>query len=296
MAGRRFRWLAWAAAASAYLQVALGGVVRVSGSGLGCENDWPLCQGRLLPPLEPHAILEYAHRTVGTLTGLLIIATVVIAWTRYRRLGSVTWLATGSLAAVVVEGLVGAVVVFRDLAGWLVLVHMALAMVIIGGLAGAAVFALPPAAGAARPGLRRLLALAAALTFLMVLTGSAVVATGADRGCHSWPLCAGGLGLDFGGVNAFTMLHRLTVGVAALVVAYALVRALGGAAPAPLRLAAALSLGLLAAQALLVGVGAALTEDDALWNGLHVAVASAVWMGVVVAALLSLPRAAAGSS
>ncbi|TMD17067.1 MAG: heme A synthase, partial [Chloroflexi bacterium] len=64
------------AAIFAYLQIALGGVVRVTGSGLGCP-DWPLCHGRPYPPADLNAIIEYSHRTVGAITGVLIIATVV---------------------------------------------------------------------------------------------------------------------------------------------------------------------------------------------------------------------------
>jgi len=51
-----FRRLAVVTAVFAYLQIALGGVVRVSGSGLGCP-DWPLCQGRPYPPADAHAML-----------------------------------------------------------------------------------------------------------------------------------------------------------------------------------------------------------------------------------------------
>src|SRR6266849_7992348 len=78
-----FRKLAVATAIFAYLQIALGGVVRVSGSGLGCP-DWPLCNGRPYPPADLNAIIEYSHRTVGAVTGVLIIATVVAAWAVFR--------------------------------------------------------------------------------------------------------------------------------------------------------------------------------------------------------------------
>jgi len=71
-----FRRLAVVTALFAYLQIALGGLVRVSGSGLGCP-DWPLCNGRPYPPANLHSIIEYSHRTVGAVTVVLIIATVV---------------------------------------------------------------------------------------------------------------------------------------------------------------------------------------------------------------------------
>src|SRR6202171_4701899 len=138
-----FRRLALVTAAFAYLQIALGGVVRVSGSGLGCP-DWPLCHGRPYPPADVHAIIEYSHRAVGSVTGILIIATVVFAWLVWRsRRPVVAWLATASLIGVVGEGLLGAQVVKTELASWLVLFHLALAMIILGFLVAAAVKSMP---------------------------------------------------------------------------------------------------------------------------------------------------------
>src|SRR6266702_8065510 len=136
------------AAIFAYLQIALGGVVRVTGSGLGCP-DWPLCHGRPYPPADLHSIIEYSHRSVGTLTGLLLIATVVLAWIVFRQQRPlVAWLATGSLVAIAVEGALGGVVVANELAPWLVLVHLGLAMIILGFLLATAVMSLPASTGA----------------------------------------------------------------------------------------------------------------------------------------------------
>src|SRR5438132_8385281 len=78
-----FRRVAFLTVLFAYLQIALGGVVRVTGSGLGCP-DWPLCNGRPYPAADVHSIIEYSHRTVGAVTGILLIATVVLAWTVFR--------------------------------------------------------------------------------------------------------------------------------------------------------------------------------------------------------------------
>jgi heme A synthase len=93
-----FRWLAAVTALFAYLQITLGGLVRVSGSGLGCR-DWPLCDGRPYPPPDVHSVIEYAHRLAGTVTGFLILATVVGAWLLFRRQHRVPLLATAALAA-----------------------------------------------------------------------------------------------------------------------------------------------------------------------------------------------------
>src|SRR5713226_2954337 len=96
-----FRRLALVTAIFAYLQIALGGRLIVTKTGLGCP-DWPLCHGRPYPPADPHAIIEYSHRAVGSATGILIIATVVLAWVVFRtRRPLVAWLATASLIGVV---------------------------------------------------------------------------------------------------------------------------------------------------------------------------------------------------
>jgi heme A synthase len=281
-----FRRLAVLTAVFAYLQIALGGVVRVSGSGLGCP-DWPLCHGRPYPPPNVHAIIEYSHRAVGSVTGVLIIATVIVAWVVWRtRRPIVAWLATASLIGVVGEGLLGAGVVANELASWLVLIHLGLAMIILGFLVATAVMAMPPASGVPGPGFRRLAAIATGGTYLLLLTGSTVVASGADTACRSWPLCGAGFTPDFSGMNAFTMLHRGSVLVIGVLLVLFLVRAAGRPGVTSLSVATLVVFALQIA----VGAGAAVT-DGMLFNGLHVALATLVWAGTLSTALLILPRA-----
>jgi heme A synthase len=283
-----FRRVSVLAAVFAYLQIALGGIVRVSGSGLGCP-DWPLCHGRPYPPANLHAIIEYSHRTVGTITGVLIIATVVGAWLVFRsRRPIVAWMATASLVAVAAEGALGGVVVANELAPWLVAVHLGLAMIILGALIATAALAMPESLGVGSPLFYRLSALAMAATYVLLLSGSTVVASGAGEQCRSWPLCGGGFAPDFGGVNAFTMLHRGLVLVIAAFLGYYLLMSVRQCA----RWARNFAIATLAALGVQVLVGAAsAVTDGALANGLHVALATLVWGGVCTTALLSLPRA-----
>ena len=281
-----FRRLAVVTAIFAYLQIALGGVVRVTGSGLGCP-DWPLCHGRPYPPANLSSIIEYSHRAVGSVTELLILATFFGAWVVWRgRRRVVAWLATAALVAGLSEAALGGGVVANELASWLVLIHLAVAMVILGLLVATAVMSRPPSAGLADQGFRRLAAIAVGATFLLLLTGSTVVATGADAACRSWPLCGSGFTPDFGGMNAWTMLHRGSVLVIGLLLLFVLVRA---ARLPGLRSAAIATLAVLGLQ-VAVGAGAAVT-DGAFFNGLHVGLATLVWAGVVATALLTAPRA-----
>lgn len=285
-----FRRLAVVTVLFAYLQIALGGIVRVSGSGLGCP-DWPLCNGRPYPPANIHSIIEYSHRTVGSITGLLIIATVITAWIVFRkRRPYVAWLATASLIGVAGEGALGGVVVVSALAPWLVLVHLGLAMITMGFLLATAVMAMPASAGVPNVTFRRLAFGATAATYLLLLTGSTVVASGADNSCNSWPLCGNGFAFDFTGARAFTMLHRGSVLVIGLLLMYVLFtavrrwRSVDG-----VRLVAGLGIVAFVLQ-VAVGAGSAI-NGDGVFDGLHVALATLVWAGVLGTALLTLPRA-----
>src|SRR3989441_12078738 len=80
---RRFLTLAWAAAVCTYLLIVLGAVVRITGSGLGCGDHWPLCNGHLFPPLNDiPTVIEWSHRLVAALLSILVFALVVLDWRR----------------------------------------------------------------------------------------------------------------------------------------------------------------------------------------------------------------------
>ena len=63
----RFRWLALAAALTTYLLIVVGGIVRVTHSGLGCGRAWPLCNGQLFPALDGPVFITLSHRFLAAL-------------------------------------------------------------------------------------------------------------------------------------------------------------------------------------------------------------------------------------
>ena len=250
--GRRrggwLRGLALASVVAAFALIVLGGVVRVTGSGLGCP-DWPLCHGNIIPPLEKTAIIEYSHRLVASgIVGPLIIATCVVAWIGYRRERRLVIPATAAVILLLAQGGLGGVTVLTELPSHIVAAHMALAQALLGCLILILVAAYRitgPATGsprltAATPGrpigetagrkgngadrFPRLALISAVATYVLLLSGSFVTATpGALAACPDWPLCQGiGISLPSGHLSAIHMLHRVVAAGIGLLIIYTL--------------------------------------------------------------------------
>ncbi len=282
-----FRALAIAAAAVTYALVVLGGVVRVSGSGLGCP-DWPLCHGRPYPPLELHAIIEYSHRTTASLASTLVVLTAIVAWLAWRRRRDIIGAASLAFLLLVVQVLLGAITVRLELPPIIVLAHLATAMALLGALCVTATGAMVGPIAASSDRLAGLWArTAAAGTFVLILSGSLVVGTGASGACGAWPLCGGGFSFAFDRLPAVQLLHRGLAAVIGAVIILALVAVLRRHRRNPaVRTTVALTLTALALQ-LAVGAAVVLLHLPAALRGLHLALATAVWAGTVVLAVLA---------
>jgi len=283
---QRFRWLAGLTTLLVFVQITLGAVVRVSGSGLGCGNNWPLCGGRLTPVDRTTAIIEYGHRAVGATAGLLVVLTLLTGWLLFRRNRSaIVWLLVATAVLIMVEAALGALVVFNGLAGLLVLLHLAIALTLIALLLTIIVRAYDPTPTVLPRRLGRQMIISIGVTFVLVLSGAAVVATDSDRACKSWPLCAGGLPAN--AAASYTTVHRLLAGIFGLFVAYTLIRVIRscGAKSVPGR-AATLTLLLILLQ-VAVGYPVAV-KPIMLFQGLHVALATGVWCGIVTVGALTL--------
>jgi len=116
-------------AAATLLLIAIGAVVRTTESGLGCP-DWPLCHGGLLPPWERIAIIEYTHRTVASVVGVLIVWVAV--WTLRRHAGdrALAGLAAASLPLLALQAWLGKETVERELPAEVVTFHLATGLVL----------------------------------------------------------------------------------------------------------------------------------------------------------------------
>ena len=285
---RGFRLLAVAAALAGWALVAVGGVVRVTASGLGCPH-WPLCTGHAVPLGTRASAIEYSHRAVVALVIVLVVAVAIWAWRSYRSRPDVVWPAVAAVVLVPMQALLGAVAVWLELPGWVVAFHFVVGLLFLATIvaAAAACFRRPNRAGS--PGFVRLAWGSTLAGLALVSVGAAVVASDAAGACgKQWPGCNGGFAA--GGADAWLQVgHRMLAYTVTVLTVALLVSALRGRGPMP---AAALPLLAVLVQ-ISFGVAIVLVGGDGraheILAALHVGGAGVVWGTLVMLAVVSGP-------
>jgi heme A synthase len=131
------RRLVLATGIATFVLIIVGGVVRVSDSGLGCGpagsgfHGWPFCNGDVVPGVDLNSIVEYTHRVLAIVVGFMILSIFVLAWRRQRQ-----YLAPAAalLVLVIAQGALGGATVEENLEELYVAAHLGLAMLLLGGL------------------------------------------------------------------------------------------------------------------------------------------------------------------
>jgi protoheme IX farnesyltransferase len=198
------RRLAWTGAALAFGLIVLGGVVRITGSGMGCGDHWPLCNGEWFPPLDLPTMIEIGHRWAAALVSLVVLGTTGLAWVYCRRDRRIRNPATLASVLLIVQVLLGAVTVKLSLPPWVVITHFANAMLLLAVLIVIALRlghregSLPVNGLGAAPTSNRhpahgLVLTVAATGFAVILFGAQVANFDAGLLCLGLPLCNGTL-------------------------------------------------------------------------------------------------------
>lgn len=106
---RRFSRYAWIVLAYTVLVAVWGAFVRATGSGAGCGNHWPLCNGEVVPRAPAvETLIELSHRLTSGLLGPMTIVLAVWAVRRFGWRHRVGVAAVVGLVLTIVEGLIGA--------------------------------------------------------------------------------------------------------------------------------------------------------------------------------------------
>jgi len=296
------RRLSYAALALAFLHVAFGAVVRISGSGMGCGDHWPKCYGYWFPPFDrPDLVIEVMHRYFAAGLGTTILALFAVAFFRRRErgVGGPGGVLRASLVAV---GLVllaagfGAVTVKFANAPWSTVAHKAIAATLLATLAATVVRAggfgagalearSPDAAGPVARRTVRAATAAAALALTAVLLGALTAKLpGAAVACQGFPLC--GEGSSAGGAQHVQLTHRV---VAYLLSFHLLGVAIGVTRRREARPVVRAAYAALAVVALQIALGAAmvLAHLPAVLRSLHQANGVLLWVVTFIMAYMS---------
>lgn len=137
----------WATATifAVYFLIFIGGLVRVSGAGLGCP-DWPRCYGLWIPPTSADQLpsqydpltfnpvltwIEYLNRLVGVIVGFFILILAGLAVKNFSKQIHIVVPSLAALILVAFQGWLGKIVVSSDLHPFIVTLHLVMALGIV---------------------------------------------------------------------------------------------------------------------------------------------------------------------
>ena len=301
-----FRRLAVATTVSVFLLVGVGGLVRATGSGLGCPG-WPRCFGHLLPPFGQHgtalyhALIESSHRYVTFVLSVLVLALVIlaIASPQVRRRAGVTLGASAAAILLVFQAGLGAVVVKTELNPAIVTIHYANAMLLVAAILFTTIASFVDLRvyrpnGAHRGFARYVLALTVA-TFVLIMLGTYVRGRGAGLVFADWPLMNGRLVPSFAiPLAAVHFAHRLAALMVSLgVVGMVVLAARRERDRPPVRMLAFVAAALFLTQAML-GAGFVWSVMATFFVVGHELTGSLVWGAMVALTVLAYRLAPQG--
>ena len=291
----RFQKLAITTTGATFALIAVGGLVRATKSGLGCGDDWPHCNGRLLPRIESiTTAIEFSHRLVAALVVIMIGILLVAAWRGYRHSRRILWPSAAALVLVLIQAGLGAVVVGQRLRAVYVTAHFAVAMVLFATLLYGVVntYCIRRAEkGVTEPvigrSFARLATWSAVVTFALLLVGAYVRGANAGLAFPDWPLMGGRLIPRLGEHATPHFLHRLIALGAGVLVAMLIRRAFKTEAHEPAVRAIAATLGVLYLAQVLVGAANVWSRLSEAAVVAHVSLGALTWGAAATLAFVS---------
>lgn len=289
-----------------YLHLVFGGIVRISGSGMGCGDHWPMCNGRWFPDFtNPLVAIEWTHRLLAT---LVIVSIALLAFVAYRRRaetgisgpGGVLRGAVTALVLVIAVALLGMVTVKLGNRAGATVAHWTLALALLGVVLATAVRAGALGGERARTegGTRRAvrsLGAGAGLAFIAVVLGGLVAKfPDAAVACTSFPLCGDVPATAAKGASHLQMTHRVIAYLLffhVIGIAMAIGRRAGESAVVKHMARTAMALVL---TQVAVGAAMVLMTLPPLLRSLHQAVGILVWIALFLATYLA--RVASGAT
>jgi heme A synthase len=279
--------VAYLATVLAFAQIMFGAIVRITGSGMGCGDHWPTCQGYLFPPLSrPDLIIEVTHRYIAAAVTIAIVTLLTIAYARRSRRGvggpgGVLRSAILATCLVIVAAVFGGITVKLSLNPYIIVTHLAIAMALLAVLSVAVLRSGGwgfTGAGASSAKTYRGARAAVILTFIVVIMGALTAnVAGANVSCQGFPWCRSVV------VTGPPLHIQITHRVLAFLLFFHLIGLAIGVRKrreSPLvRRAAYASLGVIVLQ-VIIAAGMVEMHLPPSWRSLHEAVGTLAWLTI----------------
>lgn len=293
-----YRRLALATLIAGFGLIVFGGVVRITESGMGCGPDWPHCNGAIIPSYSYETAIEFTHRVLAAGVMVMTFGLIVLGRRQYAPGDALRVLPVIAMVLVLAQALLGAVTVVLEIPPSVVTAHLGMAQAYFAVVLVLTLLArydirasMARLRQVALHGWNRIASLAiiaAALVFLLMLSGAYTATRGAGYACPEWPLCEGRYVPTGWTVIDIHLSHRwlaLFATVAIVIIAWQSLRMFQSAT---IRRVAVLSLVVMLLQ-IVVGAANIWFELHALASGAHLAVATIIWgLLILLASLIRL--------
>ena len=215
------RALAVAATVGMFLVLVMGATVTNTGSAQGCGQSWPLCNGRLVPEFTVATAIEYSHRAVTGMEGILVVALAAAALLRSRA-REVKLLVALMLGFLLLQAGLGAWAVLAPQSPLVLASHFGISLIALASVFLTAVWSFQtPRPDQPLPSSYRWTVVGLTAYVLgVVYLGAYVRHTGVSLACADWPLCNGQAWPGFDGPAGVVFAHRLAALGAVLLLAW----------------------------------------------------------------------------
>jgi cytochrome c oxidase assembly protein subunit 15 len=220
---RATKWLATVTAVGMFVVLVMGSTVTVTGSGEGCGTSWPLCHGEFIPEFAVATAIEYSHRAVTGVEGILILGTAIGALAFWRRRPEMRVLVPVMLFFLFLQAGLGAMAVKYPTSDEVLALHFGISLIAFASvlLTTLLIFGIDRGFDALRDrvvpvGVRWATWGLAIYTYGVVYLGAYVRHTDASLACLDWPLCQGSVFPGFTGPVGAVFSHRLAAAILTL--------------------------------------------------------------------------------
>ena len=225
---KQLKWLSYLTFFVMFFATFGGTVVTRTGSGLGCGQEFPLCHGQFIPAHTVESLIEYSHRLVSGLAGLLSLAVVIAFW-MYNKRKDLRVYSVMTLIFVLVQATMGALAVVYNQSSAVLALHFGFSLIAFASslMLALGIRRLDKAKGVfnlmnlprVSRSFRNLTWLTTVYCYVVVYVGAFVSHSDSAGGCSGWPLCNGEWIPELSGGVGIAFMHRIAALVLFILIA-----------------------------------------------------------------------------